>query len=139
MRKIILASHHNLAVGMKDTLEYIMPTVGEVTTIAAYTTNTPVNEEIDAALADVLEEDEAIIFTDLLGGSVNQNFTKYLAQPNIHLIAGMNLPVIMSCLLPLGDAAIDPEQLRGAIQEGQQQVVYVNDYLAQQTIDEDDE
>ena len=139
MRKIILASHHNLAIGMKDTLEYIIPTVGDITAIAAYTTNLPVNEEIEAALADITEKDEAIIFTDLLGGSVNQNFTKYLTYPNVHLVAGMNLPVIMSCLLPLGDAAIEPEQLRLAIQEGQQQIVYVNDYLAQQTIDEEDE
>ncbi|MEO1771161.1 PTS sugar transporter subunit IIA [Candidatus Enterococcus ferrettii] len=139
MRKIILASHHNLAIGMKDTLEYIIPTVGDITAIAAYTTNMPVNEEIEAALADITEKDEAIIFTDLLGGSVNQNFTKYLTYPNVHLIAGMNLPVIMSCLLPLGDAAIEPEQLRLAIQEGQQQIVYVNDYLTQQTLDEEDE
>ncbi|MHC5250008.1 PTS sugar transporter subunit IIA [Enterococcus sp. LJL90] len=139
MRKIILASHHNLAVGMKDTLEYIMPNVGTITTIAAYTTNTPVDQEIADALADITAADEALIFTDLLGGSVNQNFTKYLNQPNIHVIAGMNLPVIMSCLLPLSDSPIEPAQLRQGVAEGQQQVIYVNDYLAQQTIDEDDE
>ncbi|MGX2946296.1 PTS sugar transporter subunit IIA [Enterococcus alishanensis] len=139
MRKIILASHHNLAIGMKETLEYIMPNLGDVTTIAAYTTNTPVDQEIDNALADLTDTDEAIIFTDLLGGSVNQNFIRYLSLPNIHVITGMNLPVIMACLLPLGEEVIDPENLRQGIIEGQEQIIYVNDFLTEQTIDEEDE
>ncbi|MGM0240944.1 PTS sugar transporter subunit IIA [Enterococcus sp. AZ103] len=139
MRKIILASHHNLAKGMKETLEYIMPNLGDVTTIAAYTANTPVDQEIDSALADLTDTDEAIIFTDLLGGSVNQNFIRYLSLPNIHVITGMNLPVIMACLLPLGEEAIDPENLRQGIIEGQEQIIYVNDFLTEQTIDEEDE
>ncbi|MBV7392109.1 PTS N-acetylglucosamine transporter subunit IIBC [Enterococcus sp. ALS3] len=139
MRKIILASHHNLAKGMKETLEYIMPNLGDVTTIAAYTANTPVDQEIDSALADLTDTDEAIIFTDLLGGSVNQNFIRYLSLPNIHVITGMNLPVIMACLLPLGEEAIDPENLRQGIKEGREQLIYVNDFLTEQTIDEEDE
>lgn len=139
MRKIILASHHNLAIGMKETLEYIMPNLGDVTAIAAYTTNAPVDQEIDNALVDLTDTDEAIIFTDLLGGSVNQNFIRYLSLPNIHVITGMNLPVIMACLLPLGEEAIDPENLRQGIIEGQEQIIYVNDFLTEQTIDEEDE
>lgn len=139
MRKIIIASHHNLAKGMKDTVEYIMPDVGEITAITAYTTNSPVDKEIREVFAGTTEEDEFIIFTDLLGGSVNQNFVKYLSRPNVHLIAGMNLPVIMSCLLSLGNEPLDPIRLRQELEEGRQQIIYVNDLLLKQKNDQEDE
>ncbi|MFR3685903.1 MAG: PTS sugar transporter subunit IIA [Enterococcus sp.] len=94
MRKIIFASHLNFAKGLEETVRFIMPNTAEIIVINAYTQNVPVEEEIGAVLNDLAAEDEALIFTDLLGGSVNQAFVPYLAHPHIHLITGMNLPVI---------------------------------------------
>lgn len=139
MRKIIFASHHHFASGLKDTLEYIMPNSGEITAISAYTTNQPVETEIKEALSDLKPEDEAIIFTDLLGGSVNQAFTQYLASDNVHVITGMNLPVVLTLLVGLTDEKVTKEQIRYAINEGKDQLLYVNDYSKNQTMDEEDE
>lgn len=139
MRKIIFASHHHLASGLKDTLEYIMPNSEEITAISAYTTNQPVETEIKEALSEVTAEDEAIIFTDLLGGSVNQAFIRYLASDNIHVITGMNLPVILTLLVGLTDEKVTKEQIHYAIHEGKDQLLYVNDYSKNLTLDEDDE
>ena len=71
-RKIIIASHNKLAFGMKETLGYITGDVSHVVEISAYLDNTPVDEAIKASLADVSADDEVIILTDLLGGSVGQ-------------------------------------------------------------------
>ncbi|MDO4670423.1 MAG: PTS N-acetylglucosamine transporter subunit IIBC [Aerococcus sp.] len=141
MRKIILASHHRLASGMADTLAYIMPTVTNVVAIDAYMDNQPVIDQIAEVLADLTEKDEAIIFTDLLGGSVNQAFVPYASQKNIHLITGMNLPVIMTLLLALDDDPVQPDQIQYAINEGQSQLINVKDFLAKQAeaLDEEDE
>ena len=50
MRKVIFASHHTLAAGMKDTVEYIIPNAPEITAISAYLDNVPVEEAIKKAL-----------------------------------------------------------------------------------------
>lgn len=139
MRKIIFASHSNLAGGLKDTIQYIIPSIKDITAISAYTSNVPVEDEIDMALESLKENDEAIIFTDLLGGSVNQAFIKYLNNPNIHIITGMNVPVVMTLLLSLTDNKITKEQIDTAINEGQQQIIYVNEYFTNQEIDMEDE
>lgn len=140
MKKIIIASHHQLAQGFKDTLNYIVPVVdAEIMAISAYTTNTPVEQEISDALKDIQPEDEVIVFTDLLGGSVNQAFVPYLSNPHVHVIAGMSLPLILTVVLTLNEQKTTPEQFRNSIKEAKEQIVYVNDHLAAQAIDEDDE
>lgn len=139
MRKIIIASHHQLASGMVDTLNYIMPNIQNITAIDAYMDNTPVEDAIKESLNDLSATDEALIFTDLLGGSVNQAFVPYLSKGNIHVVTGMNLPVIMTLLLALGGTPIEPAQIQTAIEESQTQLLYVNDFIKEQAMDEEDE
>ncbi|NVY96004.1 PTS N-acetylglucosamine transporter subunit IIBC [Lactobacillus sp. DCY120] len=140
MRKVLFASHHRLASGLKDTLDYIAPNAVKVQVLDAYLTNVAVTTEIEQALADVdWKNDEVLVFTDLLGGSVNQNFTKYLSQPHFHLLAGMNLPLALSLLLTLPKGYLEKQQIRTAVQEARQQLVYVNDVVANMEADEDDE
>ncbi|GEB76849.1 PTS system transporter subunit IIA [Sporolactobacillus inulinus] len=56
MRKIIIASHHKMATGIKDTLNYITGERNNVSALSAYLTNTPIQEEIDALLKGVDQE-----------------------------------------------------------------------------------
>lgn len=65
--KIIIASHHKMAEGLKDTLNYITGGHGNVHALSAYLNNTSIQEEIDELLKDIKEEDEVLVFTDLLG------------------------------------------------------------------------
>lgn len=140
MKKIIIASHHELADGFKKTLEYIIPTIPfELIAISAYVNNTPIEKEIVDSIDFLSEDTEVIVFTDLLGGSVNQSFVKYLSNKNIHLITGVNLPIILSVVLGLTEDKICAENIQNSIQEAREQLVYVNDYLLQQIVDEDDE
>lgn len=67
MRKIIIASHDRMAEGVKETLNYITKGIGNVHALSAYLTNTPVKEEVKRLLEDVGEDDEVVVFTDLLG------------------------------------------------------------------------
>ena len=79
------------------------------------------------------------MFTDLLGGSVNQGFIEKITKYNIELIAGANLPIIMTIVLKLGEQDLTKDEIREAIEEARDQLVYVNDLLSTQEIDEDDE
>lgn len=138
-RKIIIASHHRFADGLKDTLEYIAPNVAEVHAISAYLSNVPIQDEITEVLGEIDEDCEVIVFTDLLGGSVNQNFYQFINLPHFHLITGMNLPVVMSVVLSLTDDYLSSEAIRVAVDEAKTQLVYVNDFVATQAMDDEDE
>lgn len=94
--KIVLASHSNLAQGMKDTAEFIMGKQENLSAITAY-----VDEKVDfsaqlTALISEMAEEPIIFISDLLGGSVNRGITETIAgKENQFLIAGMNLPLVL--------------------------------------------
>lgn len=139
MKKIIIASHQYLAQGLKSTLEYIVPNTVEVIDINAYIENISVENQILTSLEQCNEEEQIFVFTDLLGGSVNQAFIEKITKYNIELIAGANLPIIMTIVLSLGEQDLTKDEIREAIEEARNQLVYVNDLLSTQEIDEDDE
>ena len=96
MKKILIATHGNLASGAKSTLEFLVGNIVDITCIDAYV-------DPDENLIDILEnyfskidaDDEVIVFTDIKGGSVNQKIIQYIMKPNIFLITGFNLPILL--------------------------------------------
>ncbi|TLQ39870.1 PTS N-acetylglucosamine transporter subunit IIBC [Ruoffia tabacinasalis] len=139
MKKIIIATHHKLAEGFKSTLEYIVPNTVEVIDINAYIDNISVEDQITEELNKFNDDEQIFVFTDLLGGSVNQEFAKKISKYNIELISGVNLPLIMTIVLAFNDRELTKETIRGSIEEAQKQIVYVNDFIKDQQIDDEDE
>lgn len=58
MRKIVLASHHLLADGLKDTIQYLMSTLTDIQSVSAYMDNVPVEKQLKEALGEINEDDE---------------------------------------------------------------------------------
>ncbi|MBE3031390.1 PTS N-acetylglucosamine transporter subunit IIBC [Sneathia sp. DSM 16631] len=139
MKKIIVASHHKLANGFKDTLEYILPNTVEIIDISAYLENVSVDKQIDEVLSNFTKEEQIFVFTDIPGGSVNQAFIRRLNDYNIELISGTNLSILISIATQLGEKNIDKDTIREEIINAASEIVYVNDKLASQSLDEDDE
>lgn len=139
MKKIIVASHHKLANGFKDTLEYILPNTVEIIDISAYLENVSVDKQIDKVLSNFTKEEQIFVFTDIPGGSVNQAFIRRLNDYNIELISGTNLSILISIATQLGEENIDKDTIREEIINAASEIVYVNDKLASQSLDEDDE
>lgn len=138
MTKVIIASHHHLATGMKDTIEYLIPSIGTIDVIAAYINNEPIEDEISKLLESYPVDEKVLIFTDLLGGSVNQTFIRYMSKRNLFLVTGMNLPIIMTLLLSIESEDLSEDLIRKSIDEAKNQLLFVNDIYNQVT-DEDDE
>lgn len=140
MRKIVLASHHLMADGLKDTIQYVMSNLNNIETICAYMANQPVSQQFKEVLGDINDQDEYLIFTDMLGGSVNQEAIQYLSYPNVYIITGMSLPIVLSVVLTLQSSEkIDETLIRNAIEDAKNQIVYVNDMVKNMEVDEDDE
>lgn len=139
MAKVIFATHHRMADGMKETLEYIAPGTVDIIALSAYLDNSPVEDQIEEILKSVEGESPVVVFTDLLGGSVNQEFTKKLPIYDFHLVAGVNLPVALTIAMQLSSGSISRDNILSAIEEAREQIVYVNDVFLGAGADEDDE
>ncbi|WP_338214975.1 PTS sugar transporter subunit IIA [Companilactobacillus muriivasis] len=101
MRRIVVASHGSMAEGMKNTIELFAGQNENVSYISAYVKkNDDLNETIDKLFSSFSDDDKVIIFTDLMGGSVNQRLTvKAKNNPNIYIIYGFNLPIVIEAIL----------------------------------------
>ena len=140
MRKIILASHPLMAEGLKDTLQYIGSSLDHIEAVCAYMDNIPVEQQLKNAIGKIDKNDEYIIFTDMLGGSVNQEAIKYLQHPNVYIITGMSLPIVLSVVLSLSSYdKVDETVIRSAIEDAKQQTVFVNDVVRNLEADDEDE
>lgn len=133
----MLASHHKMAEGLKDTLEFISGGVQETIALSAYVDNSPVEE----AVADIMNrfdaEDEVVILTDLTAGSVNQKFFPYRGREHTHIISGMNLPLAFQIAMESQDEYISAEHMREIVETSKMEMRYVNDIADDG--DEDDE
>lgn len=136
-RTLIIASHHRLAAGMADTLDYITNTSLPVQVLTAYMDNVPVDNQITHLMKSIKADSEVFIFTDIMAGSVNQGFIPYLNRPHTHLITGMNLPVLMSIALCPDKQYLTKEKVKTLVDEAKEALKYVD--LADMSLDADDE
>lgn len=137
MREIIIASHEKLAVGMLETLTFLTGEQKNIHTLCAYLDNKPIDEQVAQLMNGFSEDDQIIVFTDLLAGSVNQKFAEYRQRENIKIIAGMNLPLIMGIILLPDDKWLTDEEIEQMIDEARMQIQFVSQIDTD--LDEDDE
>ena len=97
MKKFLFATHGTLAAGAKSTLELLIGNVADITCLTAYVNpDDNVDEQLKAYFSEVSDEDQVIVCTDLMGGSVNQKIVPYAQKKNVFLIAGFNLPLLLA-------------------------------------------
>ena len=84
--------------------------------ISAYVDERDLDGQIREALAGFGPEDEVVIMTDMLGGSVNQKFCQYMSD-RCHLICGVNLPCALSLVLQPEDVPLTREAVRSVVEE----------------------
>ena len=81
MKKFLFATHGTLATGMKSTLELLVGNVADITCLTAYVNpDDNVDEQLKAYFSEISDEDQVIVCTDLMGGSVNQKIVPYAQE-----------------------------------------------------------
>lgn len=85
---------------------------------------------VSPIISQLNEEDELIIFTDLLGGSVNSEMMNYLSRPHTHLIAGANYALILEMILQTSEY-MTKEEIEEMIEKFRSQMAYVNNIIPQ--------
>jgi fructoselysine/glucoselysine PTS system EIIA component len=98
MNQIILASHGELAKGMKDTLNMIIGNTESIKVFSSYRDEeTSIRDLIEEVIIENYDINKIYILTDIFGGSVNNEIMDLMKKySKINLISGMNLPLVIS-------------------------------------------
>ena len=125
-RKFLIATHGAFAKGIKSSLDIIIGEMDNVFLIQAYLDESrSVEDELAEVLESVTADEELIIFTDLLGGSVNNIMLRNALRDNVHIVSGFNLPLLIEVILGDADTPVI-EVIESAITNAKEQMVYVN-------------
>lgn len=101
MVHIILACHGDAALGMLSAAEMIC---GKQNNITALSLRPGMSAEqfgklINDAVKQLGLQDEALVFTDFIGGTPsNQALRQLLYKENIEIITGLNLPMLLDAI-----------------------------------------
>jgi len=131
-RKFLIATHGTLAAGIKSSLDLIIGSVEHVFLLEAYVDEQmSVEAELQNILAQVGEQDELVVFTDILGGSITNQILQHCLRPNVYVVSGVNLPLVIDMML--ADSATPMEEvISTAIENAKEQMVFVNKLLTGQ-------
>ena len=131
--KIILVSHGKLAEGMKDTVEMITGKQKNFEAYEAYKNGTSDDSfigEIKNSI-DKDSEESAVVITDVLGGSVNNEMTQLLQDhEKLTVLTGMNLPLVIT-LVTTANSDLTQEDIEEAINQGQKGVLSINKLMTE--------
>jgi mannose/fructose-specific phosphotransferase system component IIA len=136
MRKFLIATHGQFARGIKSSLEIIIGQTENLFLIEAYVEgNKGIESEMEGILENIGEQDELIVFTDLLGGSITNQVLRSTQGRNVHVVSGFNLALLIEVIMAGADTAA-PELIESAIANAKEQMAYVNKLMASHTDDQ---
>lgn len=125
MKKFVIASHTKMAQGIQSTLELFVGRELDVTYMCAYVEGElEIEKQIEVFFADLKEDDQAVIFTDMFGGSVNQKMTVAAqGKENVFIVAGFNLPVVIEVIF--GAEVYTKEIIQALVENGKNAMTFV--------------
>ncbi|WP_288228696.1 PTS sugar transporter subunit IIA [uncultured Faecalicoccus sp.] len=136
-KKILIASHGSLAKGMFSSLNIIIGKVDNIETLCGYL---DADFNLEHSIATIMEaqdfdKEELIVCTDMVGGSVNNGFIKFLGKYPFHLVSNVNLPFLIDLILSLD--SFQDNTLETKVKEDVFGVKYINPMLREWTNLED--
>lgn len=128
-KRIIIATHGKLAEGFVSALKIIVGDISCVEVICGYTT---ADFDLDETIQKIVKEhdfmdQDLVICTDMMGGSVNNGFVRYLSQYPFHLVTNINLAFLVDLLLTQGN--ITQVVLEHKVNEELVRVKYINSLI----------
>ena len=130
-RKYLIATHGTFSTGVRSSLNMIIGDTGNLYIIEAYVDDkVNVEDQIRLVLDEISNEDELIIFSDIMGGSVTNQLLQQALKPNMHIVSGFNLPLLIEIMLADAETPIN-EVIDDAIINAKEQMVYVNTLINQ--------
>lgn len=117
-KNIILVSHGKLSAGMLHSVQMIVGEHQELSCMGMLPGEhyQPMVDAVEQLLKEH-PDTQYIVVADLLGGSVCNGMTTLTGYPNMKLVAGMNMGLVINLLLSPG--ALSDEEIDAKIKEAQ--------------------
>lgn len=137
MRHFILTGHSHISEGIASAVEFVLG-------VSIPYFNAYIEEDgfyLDKILAEIEKypkEDEIIIMTDILGGSVNNDMMRLTQRPNVHLICGTNLALAAQLVMAEDEQDIGP-LIRQSIDAARDGIQYCNEITVSDGFDDLDD
>lgn len=139
MRKLLVATHGRFASGIMETFKLIMGESDEISEISAYVeAGFDMQKEAEKKIHELNEEDELIIVADIMGGSIANTFSSYIQSEKIHIITGLNLPLLIGLAQDLDSDISTDELIENAIQMGKEGIIDLNKMMEENSDIEED-
>lgn len=147
MVKFLIATHGFLADGFKSSIHVLMgdEIANKIQTINAFVEGGVKDPKgaIEKICNELSEHDDLIIFTDLMYGSVNQFTLPYVSKSNVHVITGMNFPVLCEIISQYSfvddHVRPDDQRLLEITDKAKDQLIFVENNVVEQPSHETNE
>jgi PTS system mannose-specific IIA component len=105
---IVLVTHGRLADEFRSAVEHVMGPQPQMATICIEPQDNIDNrrQEILAAVKQVNSGDGVAILTDMFGGTPSNLAISVMNEPNIEVVAGINLPMLVKLATVRGELAL---------------------------------
>ncbi len=139
MRKVIIATHGELSKGLVNTISII---AGEIFAEQIQTYSLYPGEDVSALAEKVKEEVlrdpsyDYVLLTDIMGGSVDNNLYHLITNPNVWLISGVNLLLVLEIILAAEETPTEEVLLR-AVESAKDSINFRSKLIPES--DEDDD
>ena len=115
MKKILIATHGHMASGVKSVAKILLRDDSAITAVDCYVDESDFTPKVQEWIDGIDPEDDAVIFTDLKGGSVcNKIAGMHPEKRGIVHVTGFNLALVLECLITADP--ITPEFIDAGIQ-----------------------
>lgn len=128
-KQIVLIGHGKIGSGVLSSVEIIYGKLDNVSSVDTYVDS---NFNLPETVHEIVEKNsdkDLIVVTDLFGGSVNNEFLKYISQDNFYLITGMNLSLVIELVSQLNisnNKSVD-EMIRHTISSTKNSIQYLDE------------
>lgn len=138
MKKILIATHGHMASGVKSVAKILLRDDSAITAVDCYVDESDFTPAVEAWIDAVEPEDDAIIFTDLLGGSVcNKVSGMHPERCGIVHVTGFNLSLVLECLITSEPITVDFIDTSIQAASGMMQRVVLDEATAENESDDD--
>ena len=126
---VVIATHGKLAEEMIRTAEAVVGRLEQVAPLSVVATSPNMRTDLKAAIERVDQGDGVLLLTDLLGGSPTNLCVSFLADRQVEVVTGVNLPMVLklgslrASGKPIGEIA------RELVAAGQRAIDHVSDSL----------
>jgi len=131
MIKIVIAAHGDLAQELVNSAELIAGKQSNLYAVkrAAGDSLAQMQDKIDALLRSINDEDGTVILVDMIGGTPCNASAPMCRAFNTELVAGVNLPMVLSAVFSSKTAQSAAELAHKIITDGQSSIIDVKKML----------